>query len=324
MAEVSLFYLTPNTTGGWVTFTCHLMAAFRAAGHEPKLYKVGNNTERKERPFGYECTYRNLNMNDAEVMAIETPTLIVAAAKNYKVQTENLTLLGSKIVVHDPTELKNLPVLDGSECVVIRRAGLEIIPGATFIRHPYQRQCVNWPVKSVQALSTARIDFDKNTHILLDANRILRDAGEEEIVIRGFENRLYTRFKICPEYPEWIQSVNHYAREKDAAVKLLQTARYMPDMSIIKGDGGGTQYTFLEAWDAGAVPIVHSEWLRSGDDMIAGVNCADANCGVSLATFLCDVWTEGRRATQVQQGYKWLENHEPALIGEEYAHFMEL
>ena len=38
---------------------------------------------------------------------------------------------------------------------------------------------------------------------------------------------------------------------------ILKDAKYMIDMSIIKGDGGGTQYTFLEAFNQDTVLILH-------------------------------------------------------------------
>lgn len=281
---INLFYLSPNTTGGWVTFTYHLHQSLRRAGLKCRLLKVGGKTENKLREFGYDLQYRNVDLPDALITAQEYPTLIVAAAKKYKEQTEALLRAGSKIVVHDPTEFKNLPGnLEQERCVVIRKASLAHLPKARFIRHPY----VLMPTDNLRserqlAVSTCRIDFDKNTHILLDANRILR----EKISIYGFENRLYTRFKICPRYPEWEQSKVAYPRTPDAAFNILKRAKYAVDMSIIKGDGGGTQYSFLEAWDAGAVPIIHKDWVMKGDDMIPGENCLAVSSGDELAALL--------------------------------------
>ena len=41
---------------------------------------------------------------------------------------------------------------------------------------------------------------------------------------------------------------------------LLTNCRFVVDMSIIKGDGGGTQYTFLEAIYQDRALILHKEW----------------------------------------------------------------
>ena len=44
-------------------------------------------------------------------------------------------------------------------------------------------------------------------------------------------------------------------------------------MSIIKGDGGGTQYTFLEAIYHDCALILHKEWVEQGDLFKKGENC---------------------------------------------------
>lgn len=328
MANINLVYLSPNTYGGWVTFTAHLIDAIQAAGHTPVLRKLGNNTENKTRDFGYGKWYRNTTEGDLYDLAIHEPTIIVAAARKFRFVTDELLSLGSKIVFHDPTEFKNLDegMIKPENCVVVRQIGRQHIPGATFIRHPYQRMAKPGAVeyRSTLAVATSRIDFDKNTHILLDANRELPD--NKKIVIRGFENRLYTKFKIENHYPEWTQSKAHYPREKETAFDLLNDANFLVDMSVIKGDGGGTQYTFLEAWDAGAVPIIHTDWLIDGDDMKEGYNCQSFNNGQELANFLNmfeyeDEDDSGRRGF-VESGYEALKLHDPKLIGEQYARFI--
>ena len=130
--------------------------------------------------------------------------------------------------------------------------------------------------------------------------------------IRGFENRLYTRFKIVPKYPEWTQSAAHYDRQDPAAAfNLLLPCKFMVDMSLIKGDGGGTQYTTLEAWDAGTVPIIQADWLLPRDDMAAAGNCLAVTDALHLADTL-------RRAKDVaplvEAGYRQLRKHAPKII----------
>ena len=313
--RVNLFYLSPNPYGGWVTFTAHLMRALRAAGADPRLFKVGNKTENKERPYGYGETYRNLSAEDAKLKS--GPNIVVAAAKNFAPVTEALLARGAYLVLHDPTELKNLPAdLPQRRVVVIRRAGLEIAPSANFIRHPYQRAKPSRPVTRERMVSVSRIDFDKRTHILLDANRLL---APQRITIRGFENRIYTRFKVVPHYPEWVQSVAQYPRDATAAVELLAGAALMADMSQIKGDGGGTQYTFLEAWDAGCVPVLHEDWTagRPQDDMQPGLNCMTVSSAEELAQLYRHADPTLEEA-MVQRGYEQLEQHDPKLIGDQY------
>jgi hypothetical protein len=319
---IDLYCLIPNTTGGWITYTAHLMSALRAVGLEPRLFKCKGaektRTEKHSRDFGYGERYKNIRLDDA--LRRKNPKLIVAAAKQYQEETSRLLDAGAKIIIHDPTEFKNLPnSLDPSRVVVIRKVGLEHVPGATCILHPYQRmtQPANVDNKSVRAVSTSRIDFDKHTDILLRANRVM----DPKIHIHGFENRLYTRFKICPEFPEWEQSKAAYPRDRDAAFKLLLNAEFMVDMSIIKNDGGGTQYTTLEAWDAYAVPIIHADWIRDNDEMVHMENClVVANADELVETIqLTDMAT---RAFLRENGERCLKLHAPALIGAQYAQFL--
>lgn len=329
MARINLFYFSPNTTGGWVTFTAHLIDALQAAGHEPVLRKLGNNTESKTRSFGYGRWYWNTDESDCYTIAANEPSLIVAAAKKYRFVTEEMLTLGAHIVVHDPTEFKNFDpdVLNPKKTVVVRKTGLRHIPEATFIRHPYTRMGTNDQAEFRQtlAVATSRIDFDKYTNLILDANRLLEP--HKQVVIHGFENRLYTKFKIEPHYPEWHQSKAQYSREKDTAFQILRDASFLVDMSMIKGDGGGTQYTFLEAWDAGAVPILNSEWEIVGDDMEDGMNCHFARNGEDIAFFLNGYEEEDYgedRLEYVRAGYEALERHAPNVIGQQYSDFLGL
>jgi hypothetical protein len=309
---INLFYLSPNTTGGWVTFTAHLMMSLREQGHEVYLFKIGNNSELNDRPFGYGIKYRNVTADEAVRVAKfkDRKSLVVAVQKNYAEVSEALLSVGAKAVLHDPTELRagfalRAPVAPW----VIRRAVLRQVPGSVFIRHPYVRRPAPPKLpKKRGAVSTSRIDFDKHTEIILDANRL--GAGIE---IRGFENRLYTKFKIMPKYPEWVQSVAAYPRDADAAYELLLKAKFMVDMSLIKGDGGGTQYTFLEAWDAGAVPIIHVDWILPKDDMVVAGNCLVASDGAHLASVLKQA-TGATIAPLVEAGYKSLRRHAPKII----------
>lgn len=319
--EVDLFYLSPNPYGGWVTYTSHLMKSLRMVGVQPNLFKIRERSENKYRQFGYDERYLNITMQDAYKRT--NPKLIVAAAKNFRDQTVGLWDHGAGLVVHDPTELKNLPkTVDSSpNVIVVRKVGLEYMPNATFIRHPYVRvQEPEVVERRKQAISVSRVDFDKHTNILLDANRLL--DTDKKITIRGFENRIYTRFKIVPKYPEWVQSVGHFPRGQTEAFRLLQENRFHVDMSEIKGDGGGTQYTFLEAWDAGCVNIINEAWKRDNDDMQPYINCLSAKDAYQLALILTINWPESDLSAFRTKGYAQLAFHHPKVVGNQYKEFL--
>ena len=340
---VNLFYLSPNPYGGWVTYTSHLMDALRKAGGiHVNLFKVRPKSEKFERDFGYGKQYQNISFD--EVFDRRTGgdcfwsnsrrkevKLVVAGAKQFKEQTQRLYDNGAFIVVHDPTELKNMPDnLDPDRCISIRQIGARTLKGSTFIRHPYSpfpmdtQTSIN--TRSHGAISTSRIDFDKHTEILLDANRLLPD--NKKIEIRGFENRIFTRFKIVPKYPEWVQSKAHYPRENDYAFNLMKKYIFNVDMTQIVGDGGGTQYTWLEAWNAGCIPIIHSKWLLDEpDDMKPNYNCLEVSTPEELAEIINsidspnDIYKKYPLSHFRENGRKALALHEPKLIGNQYKTF---
>ena len=54
---------------------------------------------------------------------------------------------------------------------------------------------------------------------------------------------------------------------------ILNNCKYVVDLSVIKGDGGGTQYTFLEAIHQDCILILHKEWVERGDLFKDKYNC---------------------------------------------------
>lgn len=282
MSTINLLYATKVNLGGWATFTVHLYHLLVAAGYDVNLLKIGNRSEMFSRPFAeHGITYRNVAAEDLADEFVGCLNVVAALGKHYvDVVAPLLKRDNVGIVVHDTAESTNR--MEIRKPWVIRKELLKVAPDAVFIRHPYVPHDTGMDARPMAKrkglVATSRVDFDKNTRMILDANRLGADV---EIV--GFENRLYTRFKICPDYPEWVQSKGDHPRSGSGSFGLLRSARAMVDLTDIKGDGGGTQYTFLEAWDAGAVPIIGTWWLRSKDDMVEGTNCLTAFDAESLA-----------------------------------------
>lgn len=326
MATINLLYATKVNLGGWATFTVHLYKLLREAGHDVRLYKPGNRTEGFLRPFaGHGIMYENYQQDALTDLTMGNDLCIVAAlGKHYVEAVEPLLAHGAGIVVHDTAESTNRMKLN--KPWVIRKELLKVAPDAVFMRHPYMPHEGGLDIASMARrkglVATSRVDFDKNTAMILDANRL--GAG---IDIVGFENRLYTKFKICPDYPEWEQSKGTHPRSGAGSFMLLRNARAMVDLTDIKGDGGGTQYTFLEAWDAGAVPVIGSWWRRPKDDMVDGLNCLTVESAEQLAklsktirgkTFLGDledIAGVGRR--------RLAKYHSPKVLGPQILKWLE-
>jgi hypothetical protein len=303
---INILYATKVGIGGWATFTRHLTSLLEEYGEEVQIWKIGNNTEGFQRPFGPDHTYRNVGINDiTRLVADSEPCIIAALGKHYVDQAVQLMEWGAKIVVHDTAESTNRMALDRPW--VIRKC-LAPLVGGVFIRHPYVRHARPAAVPKVRkgAIATSRVDFDKNTRMILDANRL--GAG---IKIVGFENRLYTKFKIVPDYPEWVQSPGTHPRTGGGSFEQLLGAKFMVDLTDIKGDGGGTQYTFLEAWDAGAVPVIGDWWLRKGDDMVEGRNCLATPDAAYLKRLVKGPYEE----IVAKQGEAQLKKHSAKVLG---------
>ena len=79
-----------------------------------------------------------------------------------------------------------------------------------------------------------------------------------------------------------IRVIRYSIKEKD----ILQKTPYVVDMSTIKHDGGGSQYTFLEAIYQDCVLILHREWVNQGTLWKEGVNCLAADTPEELASLL--------------------------------------
>ncbi len=83
----------------------------------------------------------------------------------------------------------------------------------------------------------------------------------------------------------------------------------MVDMSIIKGDGGGTQYTFLEAIYQDCVLVLHEEWVNKGSLFVSGVNCIVVSNEEELAKVMNIGIPEELYDTILKNSKKIIEDH---------------
>tara|TARA_R110000851_G_scaffold56876_4_gene132859 strand:- start:3193 stop:4155 length:963 start_codon:yes stop_codon:yes gene_type:complete len=273
---ISLLYLAKPTYGGWVSFTAHLSLKYKY-----NILKLGSRTENRVRDFGYGATYRNVSMD----FLLEIPSskiIITAVDKHYREAIE--VLYGASLVIHDPTEFKmNIPY-DFFNIITIRHTVHQTLMDNgvlnSFKKHPFYCFPKLQKRKST-AVSISRIDFDKNIDIILEANKIL----SEPINIYGKQNELYVYHKL-----EKLGFKDHYKGRFDktfeALNKILAEAEFMVDMSSIKGDGGGTQYTFLEAIYMGCIIVLNSKWTNVNNSIFNNNNCLIVDDGETLVSTL--------------------------------------
>lgn len=325
MKRCILLALSPVKFGGWVTFTRHLARALRSQGYAPHIVRIGKRSERKMRDYGDGLGYQNLSLLDAcsAVLGSGRGLVVYSAWRKCAEQLPALLDAGAGLVLHDPTEWKGggvLPYLPGRRVVAIRRANVAALSAlgvqARFVPHPWAPTEVDVDrAPTCRAVAISRIDFDKATHIIADANQ--RVAPACRVQLHGAENRIYTHHKLDKEFPGW--RANYHGRfppNPGFARWLAAGAECVVDLSTIAGDGGGTQYTFMEAWQAGRPLVVNRGWLRGDDDtMSEGVNCA----AVADAAELAGVLEGSLDAGLVEGGRATLTGHRaeavvPALV----------
>lgn len=289
-ARLNLFFLNPPFLGGQTTFTVHLMRGLRGAGCEACLYRIGKRTETRRRDFGYGEVYRNLALEDALKLAL-AGSLITATSPRTVPETNAMVAAGARVVIHDPTHLKQgWDWRAARRPLVIRESMLDHLQDGVFLPHPYDPCGLSPPSplagRPLPGVTCCRITSNKHIDIVLDANRLL-DA-RDRIVLFGAEHSSYVHFYLRPRYPEYVSPPrDSFPREFGFAVRNI-TGRsvFTVDLSTLKGDGGGTQYSFLEAADGGSCLVVNRGWLRPGGVIVPGWNCLAVENGAELADLL--------------------------------------
>lgn len=328
---VNLLHLVDSPTGGWPTFAAHLFHALTAAGAEPRLYRVTKTTQATQRDFGRGLTYQNVSPTAAEGLVEREATVLTAVSKKSWELAAKLVSAGAVPVVHDPNELANPAIPDmlgGHRVVVIRPAMVpllkEIQADVRFIPHPYQLSGVDVPppaARPMHAVAICRVDFDKHIDEILDANAKLPPS--HHVFLAGYENRQYAHFKLDIHYPDWRKWYIGPMAKDDlwAGARMAAQARYVVDLSRIPHEGGGTQYTTLEAWDAGARVILSKDWLTGVpeyDTVRGAVGFARGVDGLVALLASDNGWRKEWDAAATAGVNRLVTEHDPELVGKQW------
>lgn len=347
--EVSLFFMYKTFGGGTTSYTVHLARAFEMAGIKPFIYRVRERGEHFSRPFSkYEgIEYRNITAQQALDKVKRRPALMTAPCNSKYLPfaptiIPDLMKKGMRIVIHDPNEFEIYDHLDGNKWkfsnqpICIRPSMQEFFPKAEFIPHPYVREMPidRWKPhveRETLAISIARVTFVKRTHLILEANRIIKRDGSsgDQIELRGAENRLYTRHVLSKKFPEYKQGKTGFPMTWGASAREAEQGIFAVDFTWFPDDGGGSQYSFMEAWDAGTVNIIHKDWMRYRGEMYPHpTDRASGNCLAVKDAQECADWLmlyrksprfrddaiaiafNGKRAL--------VKNHSPVKVAEHY------
>ena len=260
---MNLIYMAKPIYGGWVTFTAHLSKKY-----DCDLYKISKRSETCKRNYGYDVKYQNIYINDAVKLK---NILITAIDKDFHQYLDKFPN-GTRIVIHDPTEIKKsaedliLRNLKRFKVITIRKTVHDLLLEKykiknTFLLHPFYEYEYEKDKNPNRTVSISRIDFDKNTDIILRANKILPKTNK--IAIYGAINGMYLFHKLQNKLKLKLSNYNGtFEKSYEELSDILRDVKYVVDLSVIKNDGGGTQYTFLEAIHQECALILHADWLK--------------------------------------------------------------
>lgn len=266
----NLVYMAKPTYGGWVSFTAHM-----ALKYNFKIYKIAKRTEKlkdgkpRMRKYGYGAFYQNIHIEDLKKLP---NILITAIDKNYYNYLNDLINVNNiKIVIHDPTEVKKnsckevLDFITKVHVFTIRRSVQKFLLEkynikSEFKYHPFYEYHTSETDTKNGCASISRIDFDKHTEIILKANGLLKSGF---IDIYGAKNDRYVYFKLnkLGNFDKYYKG--SFKKDFEVLDNILHNKKFIVDLSIIKNDGGGSQYTFLEAIHQKCVLILHEEWVKN-------------------------------------------------------------
>jgi glycosyltransferase involved in cell wall biosynthesis len=261
----SFFFLSDYMYGGCLTFTAHLLHTL----NRKEAFRIAKRFERRKRNLGYGIRYQNVTL---EYFDSVRNVFITDMFQHFEC-LGNLKRKGKEevtIVIHDPGEISkfNEPYLKYWNIITIRKSMQQFLRDryrieSKFIYHPFYP----YPIhphddeeNKTQAISISRIDFYKNIEIILDANKRARNP----IKIYGWVNSKYASQRLDPDiFNQYYQG--KYVKSFDAASEILKKAKFMVDLSFLPNDGGGTQYTFLDAIYHNCAIILNRQWIENVD-----------------------------------------------------------
>lgn len=324
---IALFYMIPgNKRHGGGAYAVHLIRSLILQGYRPVVYQITKRTDTTPRQFHEDIPYQRVTVKDACMIARtwRQSLILYAHYKHFKAETDALIAVGAGIVFHAVAELKHEDLLEQCRTRYRRPAVIAIREklaeglqaagvAAEFVPHPYipnghRPQGVQ---RSRHAVNLARVDYAKHTEVIANANTLL-EAGKK-IEIHGELNRMFAHHTLDPKFPGWRDNWKG-GFDLGKGLELAQDSKHVVDLTYWKNDGGGTQYTFLEAWDAGAQLVVHNRWLKT-----EGTVNRDTAVGVTTAVELVDVLSEPVDARLLDNGAAQLETHAPEKVIPVYA-----
>lgn len=296
---IVLFYNCWSNPTGAAVFTEHLYKLLTGAGEEVRVCAVRAKAS-KPKPimkFGG-IMVENITIEEAIELGTENPALMTHAMRGgieEKLCAQLIETTGIPFISHGPRGVLDSQFkaakISGSTIVFIRAATEKFFHSkygddikTVYLRHPYIRGTKIASYNKIHnAVSISRIAREKNTDIVVRANELLPENKKIDI-FGSISDRIYSYFDLDKKFPDWRKNYfGEQQRNNVDSFNLCRNSNFTVDMSTFKVEGGGTQYTFLEAMDAGCCLVLHSDWLKYEGEMIEGYSCISVSNETELA-----------------------------------------
>jgi len=324
---VALFYNGYRNPNGTITITEHLVKMFEFFDEEVSVYRLRNKPGKpKTISTAGGTIVEEVTLEQAKKIVDNNAALMIHFMHDKSSEQELAVKLiydtGIPFILHDyrglVQDIIDAAIFSDARIVFIREPFRQTFVkdhkhiDTIHIKHPYIRHEVIDGLDIVyNAVSIPRIGREKKIELVCEANNMLHD--KKKIMIAGADSdRLYAHFTLDKKFPEWRDY--HIKAPGIDSYALSCMSRYVIDLSELKGDGGGTQYTFLEAMDAGALLVINRNWIGfPNSEMIHGYNCIAIGTPAELANVVSN-----SLYMQLDGYVKTLKNHSPEAIGEDW------
>ena len=270
--NTQFLYLHRFFFGGVTTFAAHLFYKLGLVAHKKNklLLHPSCKSESILRDFGYGLRYRNISKDS--IASIKYPFLTVVKDDYYdvllKLNDTRSRLDNIVLVIHDPRDISDrmIPVIRNYKIVTIRKTVQDFLIqkynlNSVFLYHPFYPYPIISKNPKVGAVSISRIGFGKNTDIILKANRLL--GPQQSIKLYGCPTPIYVYRYLGGKKGDFNKFYyGKFERSFRSLSQIIAGAKFVVDLSVVKHDGGGTQYTFLEAIHNNCALILHRSWLE--------------------------------------------------------------
>jgi glycosyltransferase involved in cell wall biosynthesis len=281
-SQPKLFYLSNYLYGGCATFTAHLLHTI----NQKYIYCLTKAFENDLGDFGYGIYYQRKPLD----FLLERDRLFITDMYlNFNI-LDKLKNKQVTIVLHDPGEIfrENIEYIRNWNVIVIRKTMQDFLKNnhgikSRFLYHPFYPH--NRPIvlknndrdakityDKRKVISISRIDYNKNIDIILKANKKLYNP----IRIYGWANSDYINSNLRRlDFYKYYQGT--FEKSFSQVSNILNNSKFLVDLSVIPSDGGGTQYTFLEAIYNNTPIILNRKWIETVDkkhrEFKEGYNC---------------------------------------------------